>query len=99
MSNGTQARRATSRAPIQGRSASAHSAALESKNARARATLEHFDSLPDSAQVRAAVVCAWKDISTSTLRRMCNEGRLPLPIREGRDRRWVVGDLREALAK
>jgi predicted DNA-binding transcriptional regulator AlpA len=61
--------------------------------------LEHFDSLPDSARTALPVVCGLFGICPATAWRRVKSGSLPQPVREGRTTRWVVGDLRRALAK
>ena len=61
--------------------------------------LTHFDNLPDSARAPLPVVCGLFSISPATAWRRVKSGLLPAPIREGGSTRWIVGDLRRALAK
>lgn len=61
--------------------------------------LADFDQLPDPARVPLPVVCGLFSISQATAWRRVKSGSLPEPVREGRTTRWVVGDLRRALAK
>ena len=63
------------------------------------AALRNFHELPDSARVSAAVPRGLWDISDATLRRRVAAGVIPKPVYDGRDRRWIVGELRAALAK
>lgn len=60
--------------------------------------LKHFDSLPDSANVKAPVICGLLDCSNATVWRRVKDGGLPQPIRLGRMTFWNVGQLRKALA-
>lgn len=60
--------------------------------------LKHFDSLPDSANVKEPVVCGLLDCSPATVWRRVKDGGLPQPIRLGRMTFWNVGKLRKALA-
>ena len=61
--------------------------------------LKHFDSLPDSANVRRPVVSALLGCSPATVWRMVQRGELPAPRRlSPRVTAWNVGDLRKALA-
>ena len=46
--------------------------------------LEHFDELPDSAEVKGSVVDGLYDISKATRWRWINMGRLPRPNERGR---------------
>lgn len=63
-----------------------------------RPDLSDFDSLPDSARAALPVVCALYSVSGETVRRRIKAGLIPAPIREGGSNRWIVGDLRKALA-
>ncbi len=56
-------------------------------------TLAEFDTLPNSANVKTAVICRHLDISSTTLWRWAREGRIPTPI----DGRVNVGEYRAAL--
>lgn len=60
--------------------------------------LRNFDSLPDSANVRAPVVAGVFAVSVSTVWRLSKNGRLPAPRRlsEGVTA-WNVGELRQVL--
>lgn len=60
--------------------------------------LKHFDSLPDSANVRQPVLKGLLDCSDATIWRRVNDGTLPQPTRMGRMTFWNVGQLRKALA-
>lgn len=62
-------------------------------------TLENFDRLPDSARVALPVVCALFSISPATAWRRVKSGLLPPTVKEGGSTRWVVGELRRALAR
>lgn len=61
--------------------------------------LTEFDTLPNSARSPLPVVCGLFSISPATVWRRVNAGLLPAPIKEGNTTRWVVEDLRKALAK
>ena len=61
--------------------------------------ISDFDKLPDSARAPLPVVCGLFSISKATAWRRVKTGLLPAPIREGGSTRWIVGDLRAALAK
>lgn len=61
-------------------------------------SLKHFDSLPDSANVKEPVVCGLLDCSPATVWRRVKDGGLPQPTRLGRMTFWNVGQLRKALA-
>jgi hypothetical protein len=63
----------------------------------APAALRNFEDLPDTARVSAAVPRGLWDISETTLRRRVAAGIIPAPVKDGRDRRWIVGELRAAL--
>ncbi len=58
-----------------------------------------FDCLPDTARAALPVVCCLFSISKATAWRRVKLGLLPQPIREGGSTRWLVGDLRRALAQ
>lgn len=62
------------------------------------ASLENFDSLPASANVRQPVVAALFGVSAVTVWRWSKSGRLPKPFRIGGVTVWNVGDLRNTLA-
>jgi predicted DNA-binding transcriptional regulator AlpA len=63
-------------------------------------TLQYFDQLPDSANVRQPIVEALFACSTSTLWRRVKDGRIPRPHKfSDRVSAWNVGELREALNK
>jgi len=61
--------------------------------------LENFDKLPNMARVPIGIVCALWAVGPATVWRRVNDGILPSPIKEGGATRWVVQDLRAALAK
>lgn len=61
--------------------------------------LADFDQLPDSARVALPVVCGLFGISQATAWRRTKSRLLPAPVKEGGTTRWLVGDLRKALAK
>jgi len=61
--------------------------------------LSTFDELPDCARAALPVVCKLYDISPATAWRRVKQGLIPAPIKVGGSTRWVVGDLRRALAK
>jgi prophage regulatory protein len=73
-------------------------ATLRPQHAR---TLRDFDTLPDSAEVRAPVVAAWRGVSVATIWRWSTDGSgtLPAPTRTGGVTSWSVGKLRRAQAK
>jgi predicted DNA-binding transcriptional regulator AlpA len=60
-------------------------------------SLRNFALLPDEALVRVPVVAALNGVSTPTVWRWVQLGRLPKPVRRGRTTAWRVGDLRTAL--
>ena len=61
-------------------------------------SLRHFDSLPDSAQVRQPVVEALFACSGATVWRMVKAGRLPAPRNFSPGvASWSVGALRKTL--
>ena len=62
-------------------------------------TLELFDSLPDSGNVRLPVVQAlYGGISRSSVWRNCKKGHIPAPIKlTPHVTAWNVGELRKAL--
>lgn len=61
-------------------------------------SLRHFDSLPDSANVRLPVVMALCARSSGTVWRHVKEGLLPAPRKlSARITAWNVGELRRAL--
>jgi predicted DNA-binding transcriptional regulator AlpA len=60
--------------------------------------LKHFDSLPNSANVRQPVVQALFGCSAATVWRMVKRGTLPPPRKlSERISAWNVGELRKAL--
>ncbi|MDP1651769.1 MAG: AlpA family phage regulatory protein [Rhodocyclaceae bacterium] len=60
--------------------------------------LRNFDSLPDSANVRAPVVAALAGYSQATVWRKAKAGKLPAPRRiSDRVTVWNVGELRAHL--
>lgn len=60
--------------------------------------LKNFDSLPDSANVRAPVVAALFGMSAATVWRKAKNGKLPAPRRiSDRVTVWNVGELRTSL--
>jgi len=62
-------------------------------------TLSHFDSLPDSANVRLPIVAALFNVSKGTVWRYAKTGVIPAPQKLGpRVTAWNVGELRRALA-
>lgn len=62
--------------------------------------LKHFDSLPDSANVRQSVVQGLYGCSASTVWRRVKAGTIPAPRKYSeRITTWCVRDLRHALAK
>jgi predicted DNA-binding transcriptional regulator AlpA len=61
--------------------------------------LRHFDSLPDSANVRQPVVQALYACSSASIWRGIRAGRIPKPRKlSPRTTCWNVGELRAALA-
>lgn len=61
-------------------------------------TLQHFDQLPDAAEVRQPTAQAIFGISASTLWRRVDAGLLPKPRKYGpRTTTWRVGELRAVL--
>lgn len=63
------------------------------------AALKNFDSLPDSANVRVAVVAALAGYSQATVWRKAKAGKLPAPRRvSDRVTVWNVGELRAFLS-
>ena len=61
--------------------------------------LTGFDDLPECARAALPVVCKLYDAAPATVWRRVKAGLIPAPIKEGGSTRWVVGDLRRALAK
>lgn len=71
---------------------------MKSNKAYLTDALRHFDSLPDSANVRLPTVCGLYGVSPATAWRMVLDGRLPTPRKLGsRVTIWNVGDLRSFL--
>lgn len=60
--------------------------------------LSGFDSLPDIARTSLPVVCALFGVSSATVWRRVHDGKIPAPIKDGQATRWIVGELRRALA-
>jgi len=61
-------------------------------------SLQHFDSLPNSAHVRQPIVEALFACSSATVWRRVKDGRIPKPRKlSHRITGWQVGDLRRAL--
>lgn len=63
-----------------------------------RSSIEGFDNWPDMARASLPVVCELFDIAPATAWRRVKSGSLPKPIKDGACTRWIVGDLRRALA-
>jgi predicted DNA-binding transcriptional regulator AlpA len=62
--------------------------------------LQHFDQLPDAANVRQPVVEALFACSSATVWRRVKDGRIPKPQKHSdRVTVWNVGDLRRCLGK
>ena len=61
------------------------------------AALATFDSLPDSAQVRAPTVAGLHGVTVGTIWRWSKNGTLPAPSKRGGVTTWRVGDLRRAM--
>lgn len=61
--------------------------------------LTRFDDLPDCARASLHVVCELYSVAPATVWRRVQKSLIPAPIREGGSTRWIVGDLRRALAK
>lgn len=60
--------------------------------------LRHFDSLPNSANVRLPVVCGLFGVAPATVWRMSADGRLPTPRKSSaKITTWNVGALRDCL--
>lgn len=68
------------------------------KSATVPATLQAFESLPDSANVGIKVVQGLYDWGPSSVWRAAKDGRIPAPLKFGGATRWNVGELRRALA-
>lgn len=72
--------------------------ANQSKTGAVPEALKNFDSLPDSANVRAPVVAALFGVSAATVWRKAKAGKLPAPRRiSERVTVWNVGELRASL--
>lgn len=65
---------------------------------RQQKILRQFDSLPNSANVRRAVVGQLFGISPSTVSKWAEAGLLPPPMPMGKFHLWNVGSLRETIA-
>ncbi|MDE2398356.1 MAG: transcriptional regulator [Burkholderiales bacterium] len=63
------------------------------------ASIANFDTLPNSAHVRPAVVSALDCIGSVTLWRRVRAGLLPRPIKVGGTTLFNVGDLRRLRAE
>lgn len=64
-----------------------------------REALATFDTLPDSAFVRASVVAALFSVSTVSVWTWAKQGRIPQPRKFGRNATvWNVGELRRVMA-
>jgi predicted DNA-binding transcriptional regulator AlpA len=61
-------------------------------------SVELFDKQPDTARAALPLVCVLYSISPATVWRRVNLGLIPKPIKDGSSTRWLVGDLRRALA-
>ncbi len=61
--------------------------------------LAEFDTLPDLARASLPLVCSLYDVGPATVWRRVKSGLIPQPIKEGGSTRWIVGDLRKALAR
>lgn len=62
-------------------------------------SVKTFDLLPDSALISLPVVCTMFGCSPATIWRRVRQGDLVAPYRIGkRTTRWIVGDIRQALA-
>lgn len=62
-------------------------------------TQQNFDDRSAFARVALPEVCDLFGISPATVWRRVKQGLIPAPIKEGGTTRWLVGDLRRALAK
>lgn len=70
----------------------------KSHNGKLPATLEHFDQLPDSANVRQPTVEGLFACSSASVWRGVKSGRIPSPRKlSPRVTAWNVGDLRRVL--
>jgi predicted DNA-binding transcriptional regulator AlpA len=80
-------------------SALAPFSARQRREAAALNVLEHFDRLPDMAQVRQPVVEALFGISPATVWRRVKDGRIPAPNKQSPGvTTWTVGALRSRLS-
>lgn len=61
--------------------------------------LKGFNDLPDDARASLPVVCRLYDIAPATVWRRVKAGLIPAPIKDGASTRWLVGQLRVALAR
>ncbi len=62
--------------------------------------LRNFDLMPDAALIPDKIVAAVLGCSVPSVWRMAKDGRIPAPVRPSvRMTRWVVGGIREAMAK
>ena len=63
------------------------------------AALANFDNLPDNARASLSTVCALYAVSPATIWRRVRSGTVPAPIKDGASTRWLVGELKTALAR
>lgn len=74
--------------------------AQSTKQSAVFSSLEHFDSLPDSANVRQPVVQALFACSAATVWRMVKRGTLPAPRKlSEKITAWNAGQLKKCLAE
>lgn len=66
-------------------------------SSRDTAQVAAFQTLPDDARAKVAVVCALFSISPATVWRKVKSGDLPAPHKWGGGTFWRVGELRQAL--
>ncbi len=59
--------------------------------------VSRFDSLPDAARVRVAVVATLYGVSIPTIWRWARARRIPAPHKHVGTTAWTVGDLRRSL--
>jgi predicted DNA-binding transcriptional regulator AlpA len=69
-----------------------------SRRQRAVAAAAEFSSYPDEGRVRQPVIEVLCQISSATVWRWVQQGKLPQPRRDGRITTWRVGDIRRVLA-
>ena len=68
------------------------------RRGRAVAAAAEFSSYPDEGRVRQPVIEVLCQISSATVWRWVQQGKLPQPRRDGRITTWRVGDIRRVLA-